>query len=70
VAVNGRRFAPEVFHDALAQGKNSSQPLQLLIENTDYFRTFTLDYHEGEKYPNLVRDESKPDRLSEIIRAK
>lgn len=68
VAINGRRFTPEVFRDALAQTKNSSQPLQLLIENTDYYRTFNLDYHGGEKYPNLVRDESKPDRLSEIIR--
>jgi hypothetical protein len=41
-----------------------------LIENTDYFRTFNLDYHGGEKYPHLVRDESKPDRLSEIIKAR
>jgi predicted metalloprotease with PDZ domain len=68
VAVNGRRFTPEVFRDALAQTKNSSQPLQLLIENTDYYRTFNLDYRGGEKYPHLVRDESKPDRLSDIIR--
>jgi predicted metalloprotease with PDZ domain len=70
IAVNGRRLTPEVFRDALTQAKNSSQPLQLLIENTDYFRTFNLDYHGGEKYPHLVRDESKPDRLSEIIKAR
>ena len=70
IAVNGRRFTPEVFRDALARSKNSSQPLQLLIENTDYFRTYNLDYHGGEKYPHLVRDESKPDRLSEIIKAR
>ncbi|HEV2698006.1 MAG TPA: hypothetical protein VGU90_08440, partial [Terriglobales bacterium] len=70
VAVNGRRFTPEVFRDALAQAKTASQPLQLLIENTDYFRTFNVDYHGGEKYPHLVRDDSKPDRLGEIIRAK
>lgn len=69
VAVNGRRFTPQVFRDALFEGKNSSQPLQLLIENTDYFRTFSLNYHGGEKYPHLVRDDSKPDELSDIIRA-
>ncbi len=68
VAVNGRRFTPQVFRDALAAGKNSSQPLQLIVENTDYFRTFNLDYHGGEKYPHLVRDESKPDLLTDIIR--
>jgi predicted metalloprotease with PDZ domain len=70
VAVNGRRYTPKVFREALLAGKNSSQPLQLLIENTDYFRTFSLDYHGGEKYPHLTRDESKPDMLSEIIRAR
>jgi hypothetical protein len=59
-----------VFRDALSAGKNSSQPLQLLIENTDYFRTFSLGYHGGEKYPHLVRDESKPDVLTDILRAR
>lgn len=68
VAVNGRRFTPDVFRDALAASKSSSQPLQLIVVNTDYFRTFNLDYHGGEKYPHLVRDESKPDLLTDIIR--
>ena len=70
LAVNGRRFTFDVFRDALHEGMSSSQPLQLLVENTDYFRTYRLDYHGGEKYPHLVRDEAKPDQLSEIIRAK
>jgi predicted metalloprotease with PDZ domain len=69
VAVNGRRFTPQVFREALAQGKSSSQPLELLVENTDYFRAFKLDYHGGEKYPHLVREESKPDLLGDVIRA-
>jgi len=67
-AVNGRRFTPEVLHDALAATKNNPEPLQLLIENTDYYKTYKLDYHGGEKYPHLVRDESKADLLSDIIR--
>ncbi|MCU1269578.1 MAG: glycyl aminopeptidase [Acidobacteriaceae bacterium] len=70
LAVNGRRFTLQVFRDALSLGKSTSQPLQLLVENTDYFRTFLLDYHGGEKYPHLVRDETKPDALSDIIRAR
>ncbi len=67
-AVNGRRFTPQVLRDALASGKTSKEPLQLLVENTEYFRTFNLDYHEGEKYPHLVRDESKPDLLTDMAR--
>jgi len=68
VGVNGRRFSGDVFRDALKSGKNNSTPLELLVENTDYYRTFKLDYHEGEKYPHLVRVESKPDVLGEIIK--
>jgi predicted metalloprotease with PDZ domain len=70
IAVNGHRFSAENFSDALKAGKNSSEPLELLVENTDYFKTYKLDYHGGEQYPHLVRDESKPDVLSEIITAK
>ena len=70
VAVNGRKFSVEVLHDALKAGKNSSEPLALLVENTDYYKTYLLDYHGAEKYPHLVRDESKPDLLSEILKAK
>jgi predicted metalloprotease with PDZ domain len=68
VAVNGRRFTADVLRDALKAGKTNSQPLELLVENTDYYKTYKLDYHAGEKYPHLVRDDSKPDLLSEIIK--
>ncbi|HZR64337.1 MAG TPA: M61 family peptidase [Terriglobales bacterium] len=68
VAVNGRRLTPQLFRDALSEGKKTAEPLHLLIENTDYFKTFDLNYHGGEKYPHLVRDESKRDTLTDIIR--
>jgi predicted metalloprotease with PDZ domain len=70
VAVNGRKFSAEVLHDAIKTAKNSSDPIELLVENAEYYKTFKLDYHEGEKYPHLVRDASKPDLLGEIIKAK
>jgi predicted metalloprotease with PDZ domain len=70
VAVNGRRFTKEVWHDAIKAAKTDSAPMELIVENADYFRTVKLDYHDGEKYPHLVRDESKPDLLTEIYSAK
>jgi predicted metalloprotease with PDZ domain len=70
VAVNGRRFSPELLRDAIKAAKNSSAPLELLVENTDYYKTYKIDYHGGQKYPHLVRDESKPDVLSDILKAK
>lgn len=70
VAVNGLRFDYDHRHilgDALRYAKSSNQPISLLVRNGDYFRTYEINYHEGEKYPVLERDSSKPDVLSEII---
>jgi predicted metalloprotease with PDZ domain len=70
VAVNGRRFTPEIFNTALRATKTSNEPLQLLVVNDDYYRTVTIDYHAGPRYPHLVRIEGKPDLLSDIIKAR
>jgi predicted metalloprotease with PDZ domain len=70
VAVNGRRITADVWRDAIRASKTNSSPIELILENTDYFRVVKLDYHGGEKFPHIVRDESKPDLLSEIFRAK
>ncbi len=68
IAVNGRRYSPEVLYDALRAGKNSAAPLELLVENGEYFAGYRLDYHDGPRYPHLVREASKPDLLSEITK--
>ena len=70
IAVNGRRFSPEVLRDAIKAAKNNMAPIALLVENDEYYKTFNLDYHGGEKYPHLVRDDSKPDLLNDILKAK
>ena len=70
IAVNGHQYSPDVLRDALKAGKSSTAPLELLVENTDYYKTYKLDYHGGERYPHLVRDDSKPDLLTEIYNAK
>ena len=70
VAVNGRRFSPEILRDAIKSAKSGTRSIDLLVENTEYYKTYKLDYHGGEMYPHLVRDESKPDLLSEILKAK
>ncbi len=70
VAVNGRRYSPEILRDAIKVAKSGPSPIELLVENTDYYKTYKLDYHGGEQYPHLVRDDAKPDLLTEILKAK
>ena len=68
VAVNGRKYSAEVIHDALAEGKNSSAPLELLIVNGEYFKTVPINYHEGNRHPHLLRQANQTDLLGQIIK--
>ena len=68
VAVNGRRYKPDILRGAIKAAKTDTAPIELLVENEDYFKTCKLDYHDGEKYPHLERDTTKPDLLSEILK--
>jgi predicted metalloprotease with PDZ domain len=67
IAINSRRFSAEVLDEALIMGKKQGQRLDLLVENGDIFRTYTLDYHDGARHPRLERFKGKPDLLSKIM---
>ncbi|HLY76107.1 MAG TPA: M61 family peptidase [Planctomycetota bacterium] len=67
VAVNARRWSADLLREAI-QATRSGGPLELLVENAQFFRTYTLDYKEGARYPGLVRNEAIPDLLSEILK--
>jgi hypothetical protein len=45
-----------------------SEPIELLMENEEYFRSYRIDYHGGERYPHLERVDGKPDVLGEIAK--
>jgi predicted metalloprotease with PDZ domain len=68
LAVNSRRWKPELLRTAIKEAKVGTAPVELLVENGDVFKTCRLDYREGERYPFLERDASKPDVLAEIIK--
>jgi predicted metalloprotease with PDZ domain len=70
IGVNGRVYSHDLLEDAIKASKDSSQPISLLVVNDDYINTATINYHGGERYPHLVRDEQKADYLDELIKAK
>ncbi len=67
VAVGGKTYSPAVLRDAVAAAKNSKAPIQLLVNNEGALINYSLDYHGGEQYPHLQRDNSRPDLLDQII---
>src|SRR5258708_40210170 len=47
VAVDGRKWSPDLLRVAIRRAKKSKEPIQLLAENGDYFRTYRIDYRGG-----------------------
>jgi predicted metalloprotease with PDZ domain len=67
IAVNGRRFSSSGLRTALA-GTKAGGKLDLLVENGEFFRTFAVDYRQGERYPHLERAGDHPDLIAAIVR--
>jgi len=70
VGVNGRVYTHDLLEDAIKAAKDTDKPITLLLIVDDYYQTSKIEYHGGERFPHLVRDEAKPDYLDEIIKAK
>jgi predicted metalloprotease with PDZ domain len=60
IAVNGRVFSSEAFHNALKHAKGSTEPIHLIVQSDTYIYPIDLNYHEGEKYPSLERIDTTP----------
>ena len=67
VSVNGQAYTRDVLKDAIAAAKTSKSPIQLLLKYQGGYRTVSVDYHGGLRYPHLERIEGTPDYLSEMI---
>jgi len=68
VAVNGRKFTPGVLRAALKWAQGSDQPIELLVENAQFFKTYSVAYHDGERNPHLERVPDQPDILEDILK--
>lgn len=68
-AVNGKQYSAEVLKEAIEDAKSSSAPIQLIVANGPQVQLFSIDYHGGLRYAHLVRDDSRPDFLSEIFQS-
>jgi len=68
IAVNGRKWSKDIVRAALHASVTNQQPIALLAENGEYYSTYPVNYHEGERYPHLVRVEGQPNLLDEIIK--
>lgn len=68
IAINGRKATDELLHNAIRDAKTATEPIELIVENAGYIKVVKIDYHEGEKYPHLVRQPNTPALLDEILK--
>ena len=68
VAVNSRTYSVDRLREAIkAAAEPGSDPIELIVTNSDYYQTVHLDYHGGLRYPHLERNEARPDLLGAIM---
>jgi predicted metalloprotease with PDZ domain len=66
VAVNGAQYSPENLREAIGNAKTVLNPIQFIVANGAQFKTMSMEYHDGLKFPDIERDGAKPDYLGEI----
>lgn len=67
IAVDGRQYSAEVLDAAIAAAHQDHRPIELLVENADFYRTLHVEYFDGARFPHLVRIEGRPDTLALVL---
>ena len=68
IAVNGNIFSADALRTAIKNAKGKTEPIHLILQGDTFVTTADLDYHDGERYPSLVRVDGTPDYLDDITK--
>jgi predicted metalloprotease with PDZ domain len=68
IAVNGNVFSGDALRTAIKEAKGKSEPIHLILQGDTFVTTADLDYHDGERFPSLVRVDGIPDYLDDITK--
>ena len=67
ISVNGTAFTPKVLTDAILAAEADKKPMQLQFRNGQEYKTVSMPYYDGMRYPSLQRIDGTPDRLDDIF---
>jgi len=68
IAINGNVFSADAVKDAIKQAKGATEPIHLILQSDTFVTLADLDYHDGERYPRLVRVDGIPAYLDDITK--
>ena len=68
IAVNGVIFSAEALKSAIKNAKGKPELIHLILQSDTFVTLADIDYHDGERYPSLVRVEGTPAYLDDITK--
>jgi len=70
VAVDNMAYTAEKLRAAVKAAKGAGKPVSLIVNTNGQFRTVSIDYHGGLRYPHLERTSTGEAGLDRLIAAK
>jgi predicted metalloprotease with PDZ domain len=67
IAINGRLWSKDVLHEAIGTSTGNKKPIELLMANSEFLKSYSIEYHGGLQNPHLERT-SGQDLLDQILR--
>ena len=67
LGINSKKFSRERLDDSLADSV-ARRKIEFLLLDGEQFRTVTVEYADGLRYLELVRNQERPDVLGEILK--
>ena len=68
LAVNGYEFSPEAWKGAITGGKDGKTPIQIIVKQDKYYRTLSLAYSGGLRYPRLEKTGAGEGSLDRLLK--
>jgi predicted metalloprotease with PDZ domain len=68
LVVNGTAFSADALKAAIIKAKTDSAPIHLMVQLEEQVMPVDINYHDGERYPALVRVEGTPAYLDDITK--
>lgn len=70
IAVNGEEYSADVFRKGIKETADKTHPLSLIIKQGTRYRTITLDYSGGIRYPRLEKAGEGETSLDRLLKAR
>jgi predicted metalloprotease with PDZ domain len=70
VAVNGRTYSAELLKQAITAAAAGGPAVELIVKKQDLYRTITLDYRGGLRYPHFTPLAGREDMLATLFAAR